>query len=57
MITGPEEFDHVHPDLLSALLGIKAEEKISDKVVSKSDIAKQAQLPNELFDYIHTAKC
>lgn len=53
--------ERMEADLLSALLGTKAEEeqqcKQAKKRVSKSNAAKQADLPDEIFDYILTAKC
>lgn len=52
-----EGFDQEDSDLLTALLGTEAEEKKTSKRVSKSDAAKRALLPDEIFDYIHTAKC
>lgn len=52
-----EGFDQEDSDLLTALLGTETEEKKTSKRVSKSDAAKRASLPDEIFDYIHTAKC
>lgn len=55
--TNPEEFEHADPDLLSAFLSIKSEKKKSGKQISKSNITKQAQLLDKIFDYINMAKC
>ena len=48
-------------DLLSALLATEGEaqkkQRSAKKRTSKSDAAKRASLPNEMFDYIHVAPC
>ena len=48
-------------DLLSALLATEREaekkKQSANKRTSKSDAARRASLPNEIFDYIHVAPC
>lgn len=50
-------FDQEDSDLLTVLLGTEAEEKHTSKRIRKSDAIKLALLPDEIFDYILTAKC
>lgn len=56
-----KEFDNLVTTELFNLLSTKAEtqtcgQKVT-KQTSKLDAQKQANLPPEIFDYIHTAKC
>lgn len=57
----PDEFTDSSTDQLFELLNTKAEtdsrSQKARKQASKSNAAKRANLPDKMFDYIHTAKC
>lgn len=53
--------ERIEAILLSALFGTEVKEeqqsKQAQKKVNKSNVAKQANLANEILDYIHITKC
>lgn len=56
-----DEFDQEDDAIIMELLDTEADNeshgKKSKKQINKSNAPKRASLPDEIFDYIHTAKC